>query len=165
MRLSNPLFLIAAMALAIGGVAYFSTRDSAPQIDVVQGSSSTTEEAPPTVPDRRPAELESAAAELKAARARWDDSVKLAKVTPRIQLAGVVTGMQQQAHDLDALIPTLPACPQVAARHLRESQQATLDMLLAFMGSDMEALAQSTKSDPEPPMRSFETALQGCLPG
>lgn len=164
MRLSNPLFLIAAMALAIGGIAYFSNRPE-PHLTVVQGASIEPTPTAQTKPDTSGAELQAVAAQLNAARARWDDSVKLAKVTPRIQLAGVVAGMQQQAHDLDALIPTLPACPQAAARHLRESQQATLDMLLAFMGSDMEALAQSTKSDPEPPMRSFETSLQGCLPG
>jgi hypothetical protein len=165
MKLTNPLLLLAVMALAIGGIAYVSTRGN--QQHPVPVTVATTAGEPKVVqvlPDDGLKQYESAATTLRAARARWDDSVKLSQVTPRIQLAGVIQGMQQQAHELDTLTPTLPSCTQGAARHLRASQQASIDLLLAFMGSNVEAIVQSHKADPAPALQAFESTLDGCRP-
>lgn len=164
MKLTNPILLLALMVIAIGGIAYVSTRSTQKPVPVTLTAAAGEPKVVEVVPDAGLKQYEAAATTLRAARARWDDSVKLANVTPRIQLANVVQAMQQQAHDVDTLTPTLPVCTQQAAKHLRASQQASIDMLLAFMSSDMEALAQSTKSDPAPALRDFETTLEGCRP-
>ena len=67
----------------------------------------------------------------------WDDTVKLADQTPRMQLASQVTTLQSIKRKVSAM--TVPECAKTAHEHLVDSMESTIDGFTAFLSQDSES--------------------------
>ncbi len=101
-------------------------------------------------------------ADLQRRERRWEDAVKLASVTSRIQLAPVVQDLQAQAREYEAL--ELPGCLSAAKPYLVESKTATVKGMVEFMedatfGKYAYANAAETAERAD---RNVRMVVEGC---
>ncbi len=94
---------------------------------------------------------------------RWDDAVKLAGTTGRINLSGPVSTLQAVKRDAEQLV--VPPCLDTGKAELVKSMSQTIEGFLVFMRNELklgETLAQIHFDEAKTAMSAFQRARASC---
>ena len=163
MKATNPFaLLITLIAIVIaGGLALerYRTPRTLRTVQVQSTESTTSTIAINADPDD--SNLGTAIIDLKARDRRWDDALKLAGSTARMQLPVVIKDMQEQLRENEAT--SLPGCLGEAKPYWIESQRETIAAFLAFMAQNEPAASDHFKAA-ERASRNYTMVLEACRP-
>lgn len=164
MKLTHPVVLTAGLGVVLLGTfawVEFGPRDSGPPrkvaIEVLDGESVELD-----VRADSPRDIEAGLKLLRVQERTWADAAALAEATPRMQLSAIIGNMQALARENADLADDLPACLKSAHAYFVDSQNATIDVFLAFMDSELRARLQVERNDPARAMRNYEMTKASC---
>lgn len=163
MKLTHPFVLLGTLiALVVaGGVALEKNRTPRTLRTVQVQSTETTTSTIAIKADTDDAQLDAATIDLKARDRRWEDALKLAGSTARMQLAPVIKDMQDQLRSNESV--ALPGCLGEAKPYWIESQRETVSAFLAFMAQNEFTAAEHFKTA-ERATRNYTMVLDACRP-
>lgn len=163
MKLTHPFVLLGTLiALVVaGGVALEKNRTPRTLRTVQVQSTETTTSTIAIKANADDAKLDAALADLKTRDRRWEDALKLAGSTARMQLPSVIKDMQEQLRENEAT--ALPGCLGEAKPYWIESQRETVAAFLSFMAQH-DFIAEAHFKTAERATRNYTMVLDACRP-